>query len=361
LKKIVAILILVSLWQVSMAQFIIAGQPTSNDYFQDMVPDSNYCAYGSSSGAIVTKSVDINSDGTMDFKLVAYRGPGLGNPGASIYVSALGSSQIASGGSSTCTYSTTATPCCGTLTSVVAKAFVYGDTINSPLNWSGGTLYLANSYYCSVGQFDNVNQKYIGTRIFVGSEILYGYIMVRLSPGNCLGFTLYEYACEKECNSLPQITTATSSTLICSGETSTLTASGALTYTWSTGANSPAIIVSPSVTTTYTVDVTYSNGCTNSAVFTQSVNACIGIHEYNNDWEIKAHPNPANEKIEFVLSTSPTDLRLKIVNSLGQIILEDKKTNLNKFNLDVSDYPNGIYFVEVESSQGTLRAKFVKE
>ena len=71
-------------------------------------------------------------------------------------------------------------------------------------------------------------------------------------------------------------------------------------------------------------------------------------------------PNPANDEIEIILTIPLVDIKIKIVNSLGQIILEEKKKNSNKFTLDVSNYPNGIYYVEVESKQEISRAKFVK-
>ncbi|MFH0866086.1 MAG: T9SS type A sorting domain-containing protein [Bacteroidota bacterium] len=48
---------------------------------------------------------------------------------------------------------------------------------------------------------------------------------------------------------------------ICTGASGTLSASGGLSYHWSTGSNSQNINVSPTVTTTYTVTVTNANGC----------------------------------------------------------------------------------------------------
>ncbi len=50
------------------------------------------------------------------------------------------------------------------------------------------------------------------------------------------------------------------SSTICSGVNTNLTASGAPTYTWSTGSNSSSITVSPSVTTVYTVS-TFDTNC----------------------------------------------------------------------------------------------------
>lgn len=60
-------------------------------------------------------------------------------------------------------------------------------------------------------------------------------------------------------------------TAICSAAASTLTANGANTYTWSTGSNSNSVILSPSITTSYTVSGTDVNGCTSSANFTVNV------------------------------------------------------------------------------------------
>ncbi len=62
---------------------------------------------------------------------------------------------------------------------------------------------------------------------------------------------------------------------MCSGTTSTLVAGGALTYTWSAGPISPTRTVSPttstSATVNYYVNGTSVNGCTTTAVFTATV------------------------------------------------------------------------------------------
>ena len=58
---------------------------------------------------------------------------------------------------------------------------------------------------------------------------------------------------------------------ICPGEIAQLTASGAKTYEWSTGSTTPSIDVTPNQTTTYTVEGTDENDCSNNASFTVSV------------------------------------------------------------------------------------------
>jgi len=63
---------------------------------------------------------------------------------------------------------------------------------------------------------------------------------------------------------------------ICFGQTSTLTASGATSYTWSTGSTLPIITVSPTSTTTYSV--TGTNGtCTGSASVTVNASANLNV------------------------------------------------------------------------------------
>jgi uncharacterized repeat protein (TIGR03803 family) len=60
-------------------------------------------------------------------------------------------------------------------------------------------------------------------------------------------------------------------TTLCAGKTATLTASGGGTYLWSTGGTIAAIQVTPLTTTTYTVSITNSNGCTNTVSKTITV------------------------------------------------------------------------------------------
>jgi hypothetical protein len=58
---------------------------------------------------------------------------------------------------------------------------------------------------------------------------------------------------------------------ICAGESTTLTVSGALSYSWSTGANTFRVNVKPEATTTYRVTLSDANGCTTTAQTTVTV------------------------------------------------------------------------------------------
>lgn len=72
-------------------------------------------------------------------------------------------------------------------------------------------------------------------------------------------------------NSLPTLTITPTATNICAGSSATLTGSGAASYVWNPGGAGTSIVVSPSVTTTYTLTGTSGAGCVNTLPFTLSV------------------------------------------------------------------------------------------
>jgi hypothetical protein len=77
-------------------------------------------------------------------------------------------------------------------------------------------------------------------------------------------------------HSNPTVTVTPSAPAICVGQSSTLTASGATTYVWSTtglpNQTGASITVSPTATRTYTVTGTSGDGCTGTATVTVTVN-----------------------------------------------------------------------------------------
>lgn len=73
-------------------------------------------------------------------------------------------------------------------------------------------------------------------------------------------------------NALPNVVATATPTEICAGAPGTLVVTGASTYVWSHGPTSSTIIVSPSVSSTYTVTGTDMNGCTANASVMITVN-----------------------------------------------------------------------------------------
>ncbi|TND07955.1 MAG: PKD domain-containing protein [Bacteroidetes bacterium] len=90
---------------------------------------------------------------------------------------------------------------------------------------------------------------------------------------------------------------------ICMNGNITLNASGGVTYSWSpagslscTSCQSP--VATPTVSTTYTVDVTDANGCTSSDTVAISVFICTGAAQMASaETRISIYPNPAGETV----------------------------------------------------------------
>ena len=71
----------------------------------------------------------------------------------------------------------------------------------------------------------------------------------------------------------PTVIANPTSSSVCAGNSATISASGAVTYSWDTGATTPSITVNPTTTTSYIVTGTDASGCTNSDTAVVIVNA----------------------------------------------------------------------------------------
>lgn len=161
-------------------------------------------------------------------------------------------------------------------------------------------------------------------------------------------------------NALPTVSVVTSNSIICGPPfqgTATLNASGASTYLWNTSASGATLAVTPSVTTNYTVVGTDANGCSNSAVITQSVSTCTGINGLNPLLSgVSLYPNPNNGIFTLEL---PVDAKIEIVNVLGQIIISENMT-FGKHIIDLNMHNNGVYLIQLNASGEKATFRIIK-
>ncbi len=73
-------------------------------------------------------------------------------------------------------------------------------------------------------------------------------------------------------NPLPQMAIAVSPSVLCVGNTATLSANGAASYMWNPGGSGSSVLVNPSSTTVYTLTGTSAAGCSKDEVVTVPVN-----------------------------------------------------------------------------------------
>ena len=87
----------------------------------------------------------------------------------------------------------------------------------------------------------------------------------------------------------------------------------------------------------------------------------VGINELNgSSTKVNVYPNPATNQLN--ISTTGKDLikEIKIYNSIGQLAFDTEYTNTTEYNLNISDYTQGIYFIEVYSDKTKYVKKFIK-
>nr|MBA3683567.1 T9SS type A sorting domain-containing protein [Bacteroidota bacterium] len=167
--------------------------------------------------------------------------------------------------------------------------------------------------------------------------------------------------------SLTSIVISTS-TLLCVGETATLTLNtnggvSPYSYLWSVSGNTTSgIVVSPTITTTYTITTTDINNCVSTATTIQNVDACVGIEEINDiKNEMLIYPNPNNGRFYISEFENNIGKDVEIFNCLGQLV---KRVQIESTvqQINFNNYPAGFYFVQISDGGIILNvSKFIKE
>jgi hypothetical protein len=147
-------------------------------------------------------------------------------------------------------------------------------------------------------------------------------------------------------NPSPTISITSSQGTICVGESATLTATGGATYTWSSGNTTASLAVNPTVTTSYSVDATGTNGCKRTSTYSQIVNACTGINSAGQieDLNISIYPNPNSGVFTVSLASDTLNVACTVYNNLGQVLLLQKLEDLNS-EMNLNKLENGIYYL----------------
>jgi hypothetical protein len=156
-------------------------------------------------------------------------------------------------------------------------------------------------------------------------------------------------------NPSPIINVTSTHPLLCVGDTANLTASGATSYVWFPGGSGASILVSPSVTTSYSLNGVGNNGCSGSNLFTQNVSLCNGLNQlFNDNSKIIVFPNPSSTHLTVMMED--TFLSATIFNTLGEFV---KTETMNTFSIE--HLPSGLYLLQITTEKGTSVKHFVKE
>jgi hypothetical protein len=162
----------------------------------------------------------------------------------------------------------------------------------------------------------------------------------------------------------PAVLATANKTLVCKGESVSITGSGASTYTWSTG------FVGATLTTILPIDIPYyfsvtgtdANGCTKLVNITITAAKCLGINEgMSNSMAASVVPNPGTGLYNVRMENVTGQFKMTVLNGLGQVIkTQDIRTGDEQ--LDIQNEQSGIYFVRISENGNTLKViKLIKE
>lgn len=157
--------------------------------------------------------------------------------------------------------------------------------------------------------------------------------------------------------SVDPIINVSSKATVCAGETLTLTASGADTYTWSSGVQSFSSVVSPTANLSLTVSGTSSvTSCTGNKTVNIIFSQCLDLNEGGQD-RILFYPNPASNHLNFQISAKT---EFKLSDLTGRQVMNGHLEG-ESGSIDISGLDDGIYLLEAATSYISQRDYIIKQ
>ncbi len=161
-------------------------------------------------------------------------------------------------------------------------------------------------------------------------------------------------------NPKPTLSISPAQQTICTGETITVTANGASTYSWlPVNLTGSQVALSPKVTSNYVISGVDANNCSNNTTYTLYVSKCTSLSENDVFANLKVYPNPSSGlyTVEFAKDGSKS---VVVMNAVGSIVLQTVTTE-DTTTIDLTSFSNGVYFVKV-SNEGVVKTlRLIKE
>lgn len=147
-------------------------------------------------------------------------------------------------------------------------------------------------------------------------------------------------------------------TTLCAGESTTLSATGAYSYTWSTGALSPSLVISPTASGIYSiVGADSSTTCRTSKQISVQVNYCLELKSNSfRNFLPEFYPNPTTGILQVTVTE---DLEISVCNIYG-IKLSHYTCRTGSHAIDLSSFSSGIYFLNYIQNGKSTCFKIIK-
>lgn len=236
--------------------------------------------------------------------------------------------------------------CSATISVNITQPAAIGGSATSSAVCNGGTVALNGSGATSYTWTGSVVNGVAFTPTAAGSYTVVG----SNSVTGCTGTAVVSIAV----GASP--TVAIANRTVCAGQSTTLTPSGAATYSFSGG----SAVVSPSATTVYTVTGTSSVGCVSAPVtVTVQVVTCTGVNaNIIENVKVTIYPNPSTGI--FAIESNTSEVKNIIVTDVNGKLIEKLNTQSQTQTLDIRKYDDGVYFIKVTTLYGDKTMKVIK-
>lgn len=139
---------------------------------------------------------------------------------------------------------------------------------------------------------------------------------------------------------LPDVTANASASIVCLGQSLTLSGGGAASYSWSNSIVNAESFV-PTMTITYFLTGTDLNNCSNNDSIIVTIDLCIGNSDINENLFL-IYPNPSDDFVTIQIGSSLLNSNYRISNNEGKIMLNGY-LNLMETKIDLSGLKPGVY------------------
>jgi hypothetical protein len=137
----------------------------------------------------------------------------------------------------------------------------------------------------------------------------------------------------------------------------TLNAGSHTSYLWNNNLTSATL----SVTTSGTYSVTVSNaaGCVSTDEIVVNLQDCAGIEETQIFANI--YPNPTSGLVNINLSMTLSNANIQLIDLQGKILFANPEFNGQNLMLDLNNFSNGMYLLQIEQNSQISKFKLIKE
>ncbi len=149
-------------------------------------------------------------------------------------------------------------------------------------------------------------------------------------------------------------------TTICTNSIELNAGSGFLTYIWQIGSSNPTIgnniyTLDSTGHSTKPIEVIVNVIDTKNCIGKDTINVlfdnCTNIISVDKTFQMNIYPNPTSAILTLTMNGFKDMIDISIFNMEGQVVMSRKQTNENIQQFDLSGYPQGIYFIKLNSKE----------